>query len=63
MSRLSAAPADTDTTPDTTPDALFKPDRPRRIDHFIDYFGTTDRVPPGDPCGDAFLEDIEDGDE
>lgn len=64
MSRFSAAPAqvETDTTP-TTQDVLFKQDRPRRIDHFIDYFGGTDQVPPGDACGDAFLEDIEDSDE
>ena len=63
MSRFSIAPAQTDVTVDTPTTALFKPDRPRRIDHVIDYFGGTDEVPPGDPCGDAFLDDAEAGDE
>jgi hypothetical protein len=36
---------------------LFKADRPRDIDQYIDYFGgTTEGVAEGDACGDALLE-------
>ena len=36
---------------------LFKPDRPRAIDQYIDYFGgATDSVADGDACGDVLLE-------
>jgi hypothetical protein len=40
-------------------DLLFKPDRPREIDRYIDYFGgasdvSADETP--DTCGEALLE-------
>ena len=31
---------------------LFKDDRPRRIDRFIDYFGNTAAEVPADSCGE-----------
>lgn len=62
MSHFSAA-ARSDVTTDTPTTALFKPDRPRHIDHFIDYFGGTDQVPADDPRGEDFLADAEDSDE
>jgi hypothetical protein len=39
-------------------DLLFKPDRPRAIDEYIDYFGDTGdaSADEDDVCGDAFLE-------
>ncbi len=42
-----------------TPNLLFKPDRPREIDRYIDYFGgasdgRADETP--DACGEALLE-------
>lgn len=38
---------------------LFKPDRPRDIDRYIDYFGGTSDAPGDeipDACGEALLE-------
>jgi len=38
---------------------LFKPDRPRDIDQYIDYFGGAADAPGGemaDACGEAWLE-------
>ena len=39
-------------------DLLFKPDRPRAIDDYIDYFGGTGdtSADEDDVCGEAFLE-------
>jgi hypothetical protein len=39
-------------------DLLFKPDRPRAIDEYIDYFGGTSdaSADEDDVCGEAFLE-------
>ncbi len=37
---------------------LFKRDHPRRIDRYIDFFGRTETAPPGDPCGEVFLDGI-----
>lgn len=36
---------------------LFKPDYPRRIDRYIDFFGTPGpRASTPDPCGEILLE-------
>jgi hypothetical protein len=42
-------------------EVLFKADRPRTIDQYIDYFGGTSRtqVPAGDPCGDHLLDTVQ----
>jgi hypothetical protein len=39
-------------------DLLFKPDRPRAIDEYIDYFGGTSHASTDedDVCGEIFLE-------
>jgi hypothetical protein len=39
-------------------DLLFKPDRPRAIDVYIDYFGgaSAPSADEDDVCGEAFLE-------
>ena len=39
-------------------DLLFKPDRPRAIDEYIDYFGGVSEASSDgdDVCGEAFLE-------
>ena len=39
-------------------DLLFKPDRPRAIDGYIDYFGGASEpsAHDDDACGEAFLE-------
>lgn len=39
-------------------EVLFKPDRPRHIDSFIDYFGTTSE--PASEGGDAFMSALQD---
>ena len=44
-----------------TEDLLFKADRPRRIDQFIDFFGTDTRA-VGDAGGEALLDTREDED-
>jgi hypothetical protein len=49
MTYTSTAPAPSLTTVAT---ALVKPDRPRAIDHFIDYFGET----AADLCGEELLD-------
>lgn len=40
------------------PARLFKRDRPRAIDRYIDYFGsaTGQAARAGDPCGEALLD-------
>jgi hypothetical protein len=38
---------------------LFKPDHPRAIDRYIDYFGG----PTSDPCGEGLLDSLEDAHE
>jgi hypothetical protein len=60
MSRFSAAP-DKPTTPETADEILFKPDRPRQIDRFINFFGAADAVPANDThsVGTALEEDDE----
>ena len=65
MSRLSIAARTTgsDTGEHTSANALFKDDRPRRIDRVIDYFGGTETAPPGDPCGETLFEEIGSDDE
>jgi hypothetical protein len=57
MSRFSAVQSDVNTAPTTGPtdEVLFKPDRPRHIDRFIDYFGTTETAEPAPQHGGAFL--------
>lgn len=40
--------------PGPRPPRLFKPDRPRAIDRYIDYFGGA--AGHIDPCGEALLE-------
>jgi len=42
-------------------DLLFKPDRPRRIDQFIDFFGNDSRG-AGDACAEARLDTSDDED-
>jgi hypothetical protein len=40
-------------------DLLFKPDRPREIDRYIDYFGGSDNArmqANSDACGEVLLE-------
>ena len=37
-------------------DFLFKPDRPREIDRYIDYFGGVRADETADTCGEAVLE-------
>jgi|RhiMetdeSRZDD1v2_1073273.scaffolds.fasta_scaffold634619_3 hypothetical protein len=49
-------------TLDTQPeDLLFKPDRPRRIDQFIDFFGAETRA-AGDAGGESLLHMTDDED-
>lgn len=62
MSRSSAAQAVSTSREEPTA-TLFKRDRPRHIDRFIDYFGGAEAAPAGDPCGEAFLDGFEDGGE
>ena len=56
MSRFSVAPAKS-TTPETADEILFKPDRPRQIDRFINFFGTADAVPASETCIARTLEE------
>ena len=44
-------------------DGLFKDDRPRRIDQFIDYFGDGAGAAHGDPCGESLFDDLGSDDE
>jgi hypothetical protein len=63
MSRFSAAQQSIAETPPTIApidEVLFKSDRPRHIDRFIDYFGTTEPSAASDQCGEAFLSTLED---
>lgn len=60
MPRLSAAQQPTaNTTPAPTDEVLFKPDRPRHIDRFIDYFGTTATSAASDHAFPGSREDDE----
>jgi hypothetical protein len=64
MSQLSPAARTTaDTEESTSASALFKDDRPRRIDRVIDYFGNTETTPVGDPCGETLFEEVGSDDE
>ena len=60
MSRFSVAP-DKSTTPETADEILFKADRPRQIDRFINFFGAADAVPATETygAGRTFEEDDE----
>lgn len=61
MSRFSATQQSDANAPMTslpTEEVLFKPDRPRQIDRFIDYFGTTSE--PAIEGGDAFMSALQD---
>ena len=60
MSRVSARSLTGNPTATPAGDVLFKPDRPRHIDQFIDYFGTSDATAAGGTWGDAFLSGSED---
>jgi hypothetical protein len=59
MSRFSAA-QQSDTNAASADEVLFKPDRPRHIDRFIDYFGTTGSSEPETQESTAFLSALED---
>lgn len=64
MAQLSTARTTaSDTGDQTSASALFKDDRPRRIDRVIDYFGTAETAPPGDPCGETIFEELGSDDE
>ena len=56
MSRFSVAP-DKLMTSDTADEILFKPDRPRQIDRFINFFGAADAVPASEPHGVSSIEE------
>ena len=65
MSQLSTAALTKDSLArdHTSATALFKDDRPRRIDRFIDYFGGDTTVAAGDPGGESVLDDLRSEDE
>lgn len=64
MSQLSPARMTAfDSREHTSAKALFKDDRPRRIDQVIDYFGGSETAPAGDPCGETLFEDLGSDDE
>ena len=62
MSRFSATQGKT-TTPETAEEILFKPDRPRHIDRFINFFGGADAAPTSDPSGEPFMRTLDEDNE
>ena len=61
MSRFSARSLFDNATAPPAEEVLFKRDRPRHIDRFIDYFGAPDSTASSEPNGGAFLGTVEDG--
>lgn len=62
MAYRSARPVtdiDRSTSAPEAPGSLFKPDHPRPIDRYIDYFGGTTAVSDdADACGEVLLDHL-----